>query len=84
MVTSEQSDPPDSVEEYRFDYYQKVRPIAIKKWRFYRDGKTWLVDDLRGVHKTVKGNVERGWIIIRCRLVIKQEGKWDIAYMSLE
>ncbi len=86
VVTSEQSDPPDSVEEYIFNYYKKAIPneLPIKKWRFYRDGKTWLVDDARGVHETVNTSVLGGTVTYRCRLRIERDTGEEVAYMSLE
>ena len=90
MVISEQSDPPNSVEEYKFDYYQKVvqpGPKMIKKWRFYRNGKTWLVDRVRGVHETIDDDVMKGDLFYRCRLRIDRVSDIDglcVAYMSLE
>ena len=87
MVISEQSDPPNSVEEYKFDFYQKLRPIAIKKWRFYRNGKTWLVDRVRGVHETIDDDVMKGDLFYRCRLRIDRVSDIDglcVAYMSLD
>ncbi len=90
MVTSEQSKPPDNVEEYEFNFYKKriSATLTVKKWRFYRDGKTWLVDDVYGVHKTIGTNVQGGKVYYRCKLLIERgvgkEGNLDIAYMSLE
>lgn len=86
LINSEQSDPPDSVENYVFKYYKKVvqpGPITIRKWRFYKDGKVWLVDNVYGKSETVKGNAQKGEVIYHIRLKIVR-GERDIAYMSLD